>query len=186
MSGFTTRRPADIMRAMDRRIKRVGLAQVDMHMELVRGGEQDHAQLTSGRVPEAQLRAMGHPFGRTAGGARGVVKKSRKYGALSARAKSKGAVIRKGVLMPLPINRQTGMMRASYFKTAPSGKDRIVNMGFNAPYARYVLSPTGTRYMTARGFYSVGDSMAGLGEIARRHRARTAAIHAAYRRKATS
>lgn len=149
-----------------------------LHDDLVSQSVRDHAELTSGRVSAQQLRRMGHPFGRLGGqgsdtGARGIV---RGRESLSDAARRKGNVIRKTMLMPLPINRQTGRLRASFFSRGPFGPHRTYELGFSAPHARYVLSPIGTERMVARGFYSARPGATGLdmGAIAKRFRARLA------------
>jgi hypothetical protein len=51
-------------------------------------------------------------------------------------------------------------------------------MGFRSPHAKYVLSPTGTKKMIYRGFYSRSKNggVRDMGIIAQRHRARSAAL----------
>jgi hypothetical protein len=172
----------DIQRRMDKRIATHVRSMGDAHKELWRGGVQDHAQLTSGRVSTDTLRDMGHPFGRKDGagsesGIRGIAKGKH---SLNDFQKRKGNTIRKGVLARLPINKQTGNLRRSFFNTPEIGADKTVDMGFDIPYARHVLSPTGTSRMVNREFYS---SPGGLGEIAKRHKARKQSILVAARKK---
>ncbi len=191
-------RPAQLQKRMQKRFA-VGVQSMHgAHKELIKGGKEDHAQYTSGRVPTKTLRAMGHPFGRKVSGdertgVRGIregymtreTKSGRFQSRLSRHAKAKGNSISKGVLNPLPINKQTGKLRASFFQTPPTGADLRVDMGYASPYAAYVLSPTGTHRMVARGFYSVRPNnppLAGLGIVAKRHRARKAGIIAGARR----
>lgn len=167
--------------------KRIGTQQVSMrdaHRLLWKGGVEDHAKLTTGAVSTKQLRQMGHPFGRKVSGdvstgVRGI----QNGGSIGSRQRKKGNMVRKGVLMPLPINKQTGKLRRSFNKTPETGPDLTVDMGFKVPYSRFVLSPVGTRYMTTRGFYSVGKSTAALGAVAKRHRARKSVIINAARKK---
>lgn len=185
MATFT--RPAQLQARMKQRAAAATYGMGQAHKDLYTGGRKDHAQYTSGRVSTRELRDMGHPFGRKRSqdrstGARGVQNGATQKD-LSKHARSKGNRIRKGVLMSLPINDQTGGMRRSFFQSAEQGADRTVQMGFSADYARWVLSPTGTRKMVARGFYSVGESHAAMGIIAKRHKARKAGIQAAVRRK---
>lgn len=186
MATFT--RPAQLMAHMQRRATTHIHSMRDAHRELIAGGKRDYAQYTSGRVSTRQLRQMGHPFGRQAGGGIRGVGNGVTTRALGKHAQHKGNRVRKGVLAPLPINVQSGEMRRSFFQTQPSGADLRVDMGFASPHAQYVLAPRGTRRMVARGFHSIstssgGPSMAGLGIIAKRHRARKAGIIAAARRK---
>jgi hypothetical protein len=140
---------------------------LDVHRELVRGGAGDASESTGGSLTTAQLRRMGHPFGRTSGPGSGTLgrgiqgKKSRFKG-----AGQKGQVTAKGVVQPLPINNQTGKLRDSFFLNGPTGRNQVYDMGFAAPYAKFVLSPTGTTKMVARGYFEF---------IKKRHRARSAA-----------
>jgi hypothetical protein len=128
----------------------------DIHDKIANEVVDDHMDLTSGTVTTKTLRQAGHPFGRGPSGAqRGGNKKGRRS------------------FKRLPINRQTGQLRASKFKTGPSGPDRTYRIGFEIPYARFVLSPTGTRKMVARGFYE---------EIRSRHRARKQGLAIAARK----
>lgn len=182
MGRFTL--PAHLMAQMDRRVTRMVSSIRQMHNELVLGGVRDHASLTSGGVSTRRLRQMGHPFGRQRSqdrstGVRGVVKGPR---VLFGQEKRRNR-LRKGVLMPLPINKQTGRLRRSFWRTGPIGADRRVDMGFRAPYAKYVLSPEGTQKMVARGFHSHGSGIGQLGAISKRHRARMQGALAAARRK---
>lgn len=173
-------KPAQLRARMKKRAAAVLYGMGQAHRDLYQGGRDDHAQYTSGRVSTAQLRAMGHPFGRkVTGGVRGVQNGATNR-SLSGHAKRKGNQIRRGKLRRLPINRQTGGLRRSFFQTVEQGPDRTVEMGFRAPYAAYVLGPKGTRKMVARGFYTL-DTAPGI--VAQRHKARKAGIQAAVRRK---
>lgn len=173
-------RPAQLVARMEARADAVVHSLQDAHMELVRGGIEDHARFTSGRVSSEELREMGHPFGRVVSGNRSTGARGVQNGAttkdLSAHARIKGNVIRKGMLAALPINKQTGDLRSSFFSTNPTGPAMIVDMGFHSDHAPYVLSPTGTRLMISRGFYSAGNSTSALGALARAHRARSVGI----------
>jgi|GEM_PF-3583681 len=177
MSVYT--RPAQIIAKTTKRIQLQRMSMLELHTYLVREGARDHAVTTSGGVSTRQLRSMGHPFGRQnpgdpSTGVRGIVRK--RPSTISRKNR-----IRKGVLLPLPINRQTGRLRGSFFQTVQTGPNRVVDMGFNVPYAKFVLSPTGTKRMVARGYYSVGNV---LGIIAKRHKSRVQGAVAAARKKA--
>lgn len=163
MGQFT--RVADLQRRQAERFRQVGVKILTVHKELVSGGSQDFDELTAGSVSTRQLRSMGHPFGRSGGqgsdtGGRGVRKKLGVVG-------SKGQTThRGGVLRPLPINRQTGKLRRGKFVRGPMGIRRAYDIGSSAPYEPFILSPTGTSKMVARGFWGPG------GEFRKRHRAR--------------
>jgi hypothetical protein len=204
----TFHRPAQLMQHIQKRADTHVRSMRDVHRELWRGGIQDHAQLTSGRVTSDELRQMGHPFGRqTSGdrstGVRGIqgdasrfatagrtvttsrIVRSKKWGERKV-TKTRSTQIRKGVVLPLPINKQTGALRRSFFASAEMGPSREVRMGFGVEYAGYVLSPNGTKYMTARGFYSSRNgtqSLAEMGEVARRHRSRRSGLIAWARKR---
>lgn len=116
---------------------------MELHREMVDAGGKDHTDLTSGVTSTATLRKLGHPFGRTAAGrARGV------SAAVRARTRYRGAV------PLLPINRQTGGLQQSLRVEGPTGAKHSYSVAFTADYAAFVLSPTGTKKMVARGFYA--------------------------------
>jgi hypothetical protein len=203
MGIYTT--PTALMVAQRRRFAGVRLTMQEMHKVAYEGGREDHLDYSDGSVSTKQLRAMGHPFGRlggagTSSGGRGIVKNRGKFkGAGGYLATSghkpkglssdfyyfkrgvKSVVSGGGKIRSLPINRQTGRMRTSLQLAGPSGPNQVVRIGFNAPYAKYVLSPTGTSKMIARGFYSNGTSVANLGVIAKAHRARNRGLILAVR-----
>jgi len=199
MGIYTT--PTALMVAQRRRFAGVRLTMQKMHKVAYEGGREDHLDYSDGSVSTKQLRAMGHPFGRLGGagtnsGGRGIVKNRGQfkgaggYLATSGVKTSTGYGFKTGVksvvsgggkIRSLPINRQTGKMRTSLQLAGPSGPNQVVRIGFNAPYAKYVLSPTGTSKMIARGFYSNGASVANLGVIAKAHRARNRGLILAVR-----
>jgi hypothetical protein len=194
--------PAALMVAQKQRFAGVKLTQTSMHRLAVQGGQEDHRDYTGGSVKTRELRAMGHPFGRSGGqgtntGGRGIVRNVGRFKGAGAQTvtsgyrsksgqylfkiKSQSAVSGRGKISPLPINRQTGLMQSSLVTTGPSGANQTYRVGFVAPYAKYVLSPYGTRKMVARGFYSKGNSVGGLGVIAKMHRARNRGLILAVR-----
>ncbi|HLO97251.1 MAG TPA: hypothetical protein VK171_01540 [Fimbriimonas sp.] len=183
-------RPADLARAQQRRFDAMALTQVKAHEELVQQGENDHKAYVLGGISSKALKAMGHPFARQGSAARGIVKNKKQFKSygntytFQSTTKRGVAVQRKqqitrGKVDPLPINRQTGKLRSSYYRTRYRGKDKVVWMGFKSKHASAVLSPTGTKHMIYRGFYSRSKNTTNprdLGIIARRHRARSAAL----------
>lgn len=189
-------RPADLARAQQRRFDAMKLTQQGAHKELVEQGQNDHIAYTGGGVDKKALRAMGHPFAREGASGRGIVKNKAQFKSYGNRyafqSTTKNGVVNKsqaqvtkGKINPLPINRQSGQLRRSYFKTGYQGRDMVVRMGFKAPHAKYVLSPTGTKKMIYRGFYSKTRNSSGSdqGIIARRHRARSAALVQSVRKR---
>jgi hypothetical protein len=151
-----------------------------LHKIRVEGLVFDHNQLTSGRVPTKALRKMGHPFGRQGGagsatGMRGIQGDAKRFQGIG----KKGQISAKGVLSPLPINRQKGKLRQRFFVQDRKNETR---MGYRANPANAVLSPTGTSKMVARGFYShTPDGLTNPGELRKRDRARVKGIRLAGR-----
>jgi len=94
-------------------------------------------KLLSGTVTTAELRRMNHPFGRLP----------------SARPR--------GYLPTLPINEQSGTllasMRVNRVRLADGSWSREI--GFTAPYAKYVLNPDGTKRMIPRGFWEAAQAL---------------------------
>lgn len=192
MSVF--QRPADLARAQTARFNAMHKTHESVHEELVGQGQNDHNAYTGGGLSKKTLRAMGHPFAREGSAGRGIKDKAKQkkfagYGrryAFQATDKNgkvvtqtKTQVQARGKVNPLPINKQTGELRRSFFRTKYGGKDRVVWMGFRSKHAKYVLSPTGTKKMIYRGFYSrskASTSVRDMGIIAQRHRARSAAL----------
>lgn len=87
--------------------------------------------LTSGSVRTSTLRKLGHPYGRRPSGRR------------------------RGRLAALPINAQTGKLRAGFSRVkvlGPGGKVSY-DLTNKAPYAKYILSLGGTTKMVSRGFW---------------------------------
>jgi hypothetical protein len=147
---------------MEKHFAQVGITAKEVHKVLVDGGQEDHFEFTKGQVKEKTLRAMGHPFAREGNASRG--NQNRKLGRRSIAA--------------LPINEQTGALRQSFRRHDVGGKDLVTRMSFDTPYAKFVLSPTGTRKMIARGFYTSGGK---LGIIRKRHKLRLAVAKKVYR-----
>lgn len=189
-------RPADLARAQQRRFDAMKLTQKVAHKELVDQGTLDHKAFTSGGISENALEAMGHPFAREGKGARGIVKNKGKFynygNTYSFQSTTKKGVrirtqqqISRGRVNPLPINKQTGELHRSYFRSGYIGSSLTVRMGFKAPHAKEVLSPKGTKKMIYRGFYSKSKTSKGSdqGIIARRHRARSSALIQSIRKR---
>lgn len=124
-----------------------------------------------GSVKTKTLVQMGHPFGRLRSGnrntgGRGIQGNTRRF----AGSGIAGQVTKKGVLRPLPINRQSGKLHALIQLRGPSAPFHQYNLFTTAPYASFVLAPEGTRYMVARGL------LGPRGLLRKRHRARMAAL----------
>jgi len=158
-------------KAMEKRFAQVGITAEAVHRVLWEGGEEDHQAYTSGTISTRQLRSMGHPFAREGKAARNAIQ-----------GKRRGSVqrtIKKGRRVNgLPINKPTGRLQRSFESIQTNDRDKTVKMFFKAPYAKYVLSPTGTSKMIARGFYTSGGKM---GIIRKRHGLRKAVAKKIYR-----
>ena len=104
---------------------------ISEHEQMIRDMESDAKELVSGKVSKSTLRRLGHPFGKTAGGRK------------------------RGKLPLLPINVQTGRLKRSLErrKISSHSSDRVYDIGFDAPYAKYVLAIGGTKRMVSRGYW---------------------------------
>ena len=148
-------RPANLVRAQLKRFEAIGADVRAMHKDLAEQGKVDFMDLTGGGISKRQLAALGHPFGRgNSGGVRGV-----RGGRQTTRYKwahvAAGKRISRGVLDPLPINIQTGELRAKMhfdYVRGPSGRQSF-DLGSKAPHEPFIFSPTGTGRMTARGYF---------------------------------
>jgi hypothetical protein len=143
---------SSLLRAQVERFRKFEGTVTELHEEMVAAGVADHKELTSGSIPTETFIALGHPLGRTgAGRMRGISDLARQ------------ALKFRGSVPLLPINRQTGDLQESLKVEGPIGSDKRYIVGFTAPYAPFVLSPTGTRLMVPRGFFQ---------ELERRNKAR--------------
>jgi hypothetical protein len=159
-------------KAFEKRLANVKLSAEKVHEILTDGGEQDHFEFTDGGTSTKTLRQMGHPYGRTAGGARGNTNKK----------------LGRRKVPVLPINNQTGRLRSSFYRSDIGGADKVTRMGFRVHYARFVLRPGGTRKMIDRKFYSLGGAKTGpaTGIIRKRFRQRLIIARNVYRKTVKS
>ncbi len=129
MARFTD--PLALLRAQGNRFNRVYGELVMEHERMTREMKSEAIGLTSGAVSTSTLRKLGHPFGR-----RGTGRKS-------------------GRLPVLPINAQSGKLRASFIRVKVQGGSGKIHYDLSnkAPYAKYVLSLGGTTKMVSRGFW---------------------------------
>jgi hypothetical protein len=117
-----------------------------VHKMMATDGKEDFVELTSGTVSSKTLRAMRN------------------------RAKFNSFLTRKGVLAPLPINKQTGKLHAAITLSGPHGPKLAYDLFSNVRDGRqYVLKPEGTSKMVGRGL------LGKTGRLRARHRARSAA-----------
>jgi hypothetical protein len=168
----TTTSIAVFGRRFEAMLSRVKIGADTVHQLLTDGGEEDHFEFTAGGTSTKTLRQMGHPFGRTAGGARGNTNKK----------------LGRRKVPVLPINKQTGRLRSSFYRSDLGGADKVTRMGFRVPYARFVLRPGGTRKMIDRKFYSLGGAKTGpaTGIIRKRFRQRLIIARNVYKRTVKS
>lgn len=103
-------------------------------------------RMMSGAITRRQLRRLGHPFGRGSNPAQSGEGYRSVRGADRAKARR---IIGRANVPPLPINVQSGRLRRSVYVRRAGPMDW--RTGASAPYARYILSPVGTRRMVGRG-----------------------------------
>jgi hypothetical protein len=125
-----------------------------MHKQMVRDVADEVTAQVSGPLTKVDERLMGHPFARRRISKRGFERTGpRSHGIKGHRMSSRSGA---GVAVPLlPINVTTGKLRGSLrMKAAPHSDPagQVLQLGFTAEYAKYVLSPSGTKKMVARGF----------------------------------
>lgn len=143
--------PAQYHRAWANRLDRHASDVKKGVADLARASRLDWMTFTRGSVSSRELRAMGHPFGRTGAFQRGQTRAGR-------RGRFGPQFTTRGVLRPLPINRQTGRLYAG-IRMVQAGSDAW-EISSSAPYARYILAPEGTSKMVGRGFSGVSPSLA--------------------------
>lgn len=123
--------PLALLRTQGNRFNRVLGELVIEHEKMTQVMKSEAIGLTSGTVKTKTLRKLGHPFGRRASGRK------------------------RGRLPVLPINAQTGRLRAGFtrVKVLGSGGKIHYDLSNKAPYAKYILSLGGTTKMVSRGFW---------------------------------
>jgi hypothetical protein len=137
---------------------------------LPEGGEEDARELVSGTISTAELRRRGHPFARKTrlAGYVGTLNKASDRNQLRRAAG-------KGTAPLLPINRQSGRLLGSIERVEMRGAGarqvQSVGFGASAGRSRFVVSPTGTDRMVARGFWN---------ELKKRWRRRNLAFREVY------
>lgn len=135
----------------------------------------------SGNITARSLAALGHPFGRDGGLQRrfSLAKASK----LGVKAKRSGRG--KGYLPGIPINRQTGRLYSEVRAWQSDSGSWL--LGSTVPYAKYVLSWSGTKTMVTRtknGRPLIGGRLKGgptMGLLEQHHRMRTKARRLALR-----
>lgn len=111
-----------------KRARRVGDSLIVAHQELAQAMVRHAKLLTSGSTKTGMLRYLDHPFARRHGRAKQPL---------------------------LPINRQSGRLHRSIrTRSLRSKGEDVFLFQFTAPYAKYVLSPRGTRTMLPRRFWA--------------------------------
>lgn len=123
--------PLALLRTQGNRFNRVLGELVIEHEKMTQVMKSEAIGLTSGTVKTSTLRKLGHPFGRRASGRK------------------------RGRLPVLPINAQTGRLRAGFTRVKVLGSSGQIHYDLSnkAPYAKYVLSLGGTTKMVSRGFW---------------------------------
>lgn len=152
-------RPLDLYKQQVKRFASFNRDIKRMHRDLAEQGLGDARELTSGGLSSRQLRAMGHPYGR------GAAQGSAAPTGLMRGARLPGMRQR---VRPLPINRQSGLLRGSMrLRSAAGGVQSFVLGSGGIRYASYVLHPAGTKKMIGRGYFI---------EVKKRWRARNKAL----------
>lgn len=135
-----------------------------------REGYDDAFTGMSGRVSSGELAQMGHPYGRGPSSASNYT--------------NAGNLLKRGRAPMLPINRQSGRLRAS-LRMRAAGRGRFdLGIGAGVLYARFILHPAGTSLMVGRGLMGWRKVNAAYpaGLIERRHRLRLKAARDVLRR----
>ena len=152
----------DLLEFMDDWWKQNWKDAVSATEDMARMGLKVAAELTSGDIKTRTLRRMGHPLARRGNVAAsvstksGVIQGGKGVGRMRSATRSvreRNGIRGKGVPL-LPINIQSGRLHASFrIKKGPPRGVRIyfdlVSVGVR--YAKWILSPSGTRKMIGRG-----------------------------------
>lgn len=168
-------KPIDLMRAQEARFRKTMMTAEQMFILNVRSAEGDLEEVTSGTLTKKDLARLGHPFGRGSSAAKSTAKGAMR-GASKARRTRVGIT---GVVPLLPINKQSGKLRRGSFMRRTSSAPLTFVVGSDAPYAKYIFSPVGTKKMVGRGVMSgkdLGLFTGKTGILERRWRARNMAL----------
>lgn len=125
-----------------------------MHREfVVREAEAFKREILSGPITTKELRRMGHPFARKRMSRRGFERTAMKGGQRLSVKMRHGVVPTVGIAIPrLPINKQSGRLRSGVRLNPVSTHPLSYEIGVGqVPYAKYILSPKGTKKMVPRG-----------------------------------
>lgn len=141
--------------------------------ELATGGFDDFHSQTVGSLSERDLRRVGHPYARKPR-VLNIQSLSGKRGFAQGK---KTQVTARGRVQDLPINRQTGRLKRGIRLQSKRGGLQY-DLFSDAPHARHVLSPQGTKNMRPRGL------LGPKGLLRKRHQARHAGIVMAVRKAA--
>ena len=162
-----------LLGAQKARFGRVDRSMAKNHERLAMLGREDLEELTEGTISSRTLRQLGHPFARSAAGARRALTPKR--------SRAMGRFVKKGTIPLRPINVQSGDLRRSVFLSRPSRN--VYDVGATTPYSKYVLHPAGTRRMVGRGVmtgHALGRRTP-FGEIEKRFRARLRILRDAFK-----
>lgn len=139
------------------RYQRVKVSIANVNKDMAEQGRHDLVELTKGGIKSKELRKRGHPYGRG-----------------STRLR-RGKVVDRGSAPRQPINIQSGKLHRS-ITVMFAGRNKF-DLSISAPYAKYILHPSGTKKMVGRGVMGWRDVNKAfpMGEIEKRHRLRTRA-----------
>jgi len=163
------RTPAQLAAAQRKRAGLVGKKIEEVTRELAKEGTNDLRDATTGTLQEKDLRRMGHPYARRARSAR-QLQAAKRGSNLGLRDSGRRQVSRSGAVQVLPTNRWTGSVRRGIFmaKAGRNGWD----VGSNAPHAKFLFAPKGTKYMKPREVMGERKRHGNDGLLRLRHRAR--------------
>ena len=167
MGTYTT--PTKYAAAFAKRQDLVGKKIAEVIYEMAKEGGNDLRDATSGTLQEKDLRRMGHPYARRARSAR-QLQAAKRGSNLGLRDSGRRQVSRSGAVQVLPTNRWTGSVRRGIFmaKAGRNGWD----VGSNAPHAKFLFAPKGTKYMKPREVMGERKRHGKDGLLRLRHRAR--------------
>lgn len=148
--------PATLARAIEKRIRDGQMNIAAAHRMAANETFEDARKLVSGGTKTKQLRKENHPFGKGFTAPNGRRRRTRK---------------------PLPINVQSNALRSAIKletkSSGPGGYVYSINFRGGPHYAGYVLSPTGTVKMRARGYWR---------EVRKLYRSRMLGVKLAFRK----
>lgn len=150
----TYRKPQDLANHQRVKAERLAHSLKIEHQRLANDCYVEAHKLTGGKITTRILRAMGSPFGRRAGSSSIIGTKR------TTLARQRGIKNSRMRLPTLPINRQSGKLQDAIRLTRRGGTGKVTQtyilqvLRNMAPYAKYILSLSGTVKMVTRPFWA--------------------------------